>query len=230
MAGKILIVDDEANIRSLVRFNLEKEGYSVFEAEDGNSALDLARKEHPDLIVLDLMLPEKDGLEVCRFLKNQRETSAIAIVMLTAKEEEIDKVLGLELGADDYLTKPFSPRELMARIKAVLRRVQKEPTPGGQLIAGRLKFNLNSYEVYLDQEKLELTPKEYELLKLLVSNIDKAYTREELLDKVWGYEYYGDTRTVDVHVRHLRMKLSTVPEIAEAIETVRGVGYKFHTI
>ncbi len=230
MAGKILIVDDEANIRSLVRFNVEKEGYTVFEAEDGNSALDLARKEHPDLIVLDLMLPEKDGLEVCRILKNQRETSGIAIVMLTAKEEEIDKILGLEMGADDYLTKPFSPRELLARIKAVLRRVQKEPAAGGQLIAGRLKFNLNSYEVYLDQEKLELTPKEYELLKLLVSNIDKAYTREELLDKVWGYEYYGDTRTVDVHVRHLRMKLSAAPEIAEGIETVRGVGYKFHSM
>jgi len=230
MAGKIVIVDDEANIRSLVRFNLEKEGYTVFEAGDGISALHLARKEHPELIVLDLMLPEIDGLEVCRVLKNQRETSGIAIIMLTAKEAEIDKILGLEMGADDYLTKPFSPRELLARIKAVLRRVQKEPPAGGQLIAGRLKFNLNSYEVYLDQEKLELTPKEYELLKLLVSNVDKAYTREELLDKVWGYEYYGDTRTVDVHVRHLRMKLAAAPEISEAIETVRGVGYKFHSI
>jgi len=230
MAGKILIVDDEANIRSLVRFNLEKEGYLILEAEDGNTGLALAKRERPDLIVLDLMLPGIDGLEVCRTLKSKKETYGISIIMLTAKTDEIDKILGLEMGADDYLTKPFSPRELTARIKAVLRRGQKEPIYGGQLAVGRLKFNLSSYEVFLDQDKLELTPKEYELLKLLVSNIDKAYTREELLDKVWGYEYLSDTRTVDVHVRHLRIKLASVPEIADAIETVRGVGYKFHNI
>lgn len=229
MAGKILIIDDEANIRSLVRFNLEKEGYIIIEADDGVSGVNAAQKELPDLIVLDLMLPGQDGLEVCRILKSQTETSGIAIIMLTAKADEIDKILGLEMGADDYLTKPFSPRELSARIKAVLRRGQKE-IQGGQLIVGRLQLNLASYEAYLDKEKLGLTPKEYELLKLFVSNMGKAYTREELLGKVWGYEYYGDTRTVDVHVRHLRFKLANAPEIVEAIETVRGVGYKFQNI
>lgn len=227
---KILIVDDEPNIRSLVRFNLEKEGYAIIEADDGNSGLAIAQREHPALIVLDLMLPGKDGLEVCRILKGQRETSGIAIIMLTAKSEEIDKILGLEMGADDYLTKPFSPRELSARVKAVLRRGQREPSQSGSLVIGILKINLASYEVYLEQEKLELTPKEYELLKLFVSNMGRAFTREELLEKIWGYEYYGDTRTVDVHVRHLRIKLANAPEIVDAIETVRGVGYKFRNI
>ncbi len=226
MAGKILIVDDEPNIRDLVRFNLDKAGYITSEAQDGLDALDAARKERPDLILLDLMLPGKDGLEVCRRLKSQRETSGIAIIMLTAKAEEIDKILGLEMGADDYITKPFSPRELIARVKAVLRRGQKEAALGGELVIGQLRFDLASYEAYTDKEKLELTPKEYELLKLFASNVGKAFTRDELLEKVWGYEYYGDTRTVDVHIRHLRIKLAHSPALAEAIETVRGVGYK----
>ena len=230
MAGKILIVDDEANIRSLVRFNLEKEGYTVLEADDGISGLDIAQKEHPDLVVLDLMLPGKDGLEVCRILKSKKETFGIAIIMLTAKTDEVDKILGLEMGADDYLTKPFSPRELSARVKAVLRRAQKDPLQSGQLTVGSLKLNLASYEAYLGPEKLELTPKEYELLKLFVSSIGRAFTREELLEKIWGYEYFGDTRTVDVHIRHLRIKLAGAPEIVDAIETVRGVGYKFCNI
>lgn len=230
MAGKILIVDDEANIRSLVRFNLEKEGYTVLEAEDGNCGLDIAQREHPDLIVLDLMLPGKDGLEVCRILKSKKETFGIAIIILTAKADEVDKILGLEMGADDYLTKPFSPRELTARVKAVLRRAQKDSLQSGQLAIGRLKLNLASYEAYLDQEKLELTPKEYELLKLFISSVGRAFTREELLEKIWGYEYFGDTRTVDVHIRHLRIKLAEAQEIVDAIETVRGVGYRFRNI
>lgn len=230
MTGKILIVDDELSIRELVKFNLQKEGYQTIEAADGVSAMQVVKADKPDLIILDLMLPEMDGLEVCRIVKNQYSTSGIPIIMLTARDEEIDKVIGLELGADDYLTKPFSPRELLARVKAVLRRSQKDTTPVGELVIGMLKMNFSRYEAYLGKNKLELTPKEYELLKLFITNIGKAYTREQLLEKVWGYEYFGDTRTVDVHVRHLRAKLAANIEIADAIETVRGVGYRFSEI
>jgi len=230
MTGTILIVDDEVSIRELVKFNLQKEGYHILQAEDGMAALELAKSEKPDLVVLDLMLPGIDGLEVCRNLKNQHNTAGIPIIMLTAKDEEIDKIIGLELGADDYLTKPFSPRELVARVKAVLRRSHKESSPTGELVVGKLKINFSRYEAYLGKDKLELTPKEYELLKLFITNIGRVYTREQLLEKVWGYEYFGDTRTVDVHVRHLRAKLAQERDIAEAIETVRGVGYRFRDI
>lgn len=230
MLGTILIVDDEESIRELLKFNLQKEGYTVKEADSGTTALALARTEKPDLIVLDLMLPEMDGLTVCRTLKSQQDTTAIPIIMLTAKNEEVDKIIGLEMGADDYLTKPFSPRELVARIKAVLRRSQKETAGTGELAVSRLKFNFTRYEVHLGKDKLELTPKEYELLKLFVTNIGKVFSREQLLEKVWGYEYFGDTRTVDVHVRHLRAKMEHDREIAEAIETVRGVGYRFKEV
>lgn len=230
MAGKILIVDDEVNIRELIKFNLEKSGYKVIEADEGQAAISKAKTEKPELIVLDLMLPGIDGLEVCRLVKSSRETAAIPIIMLTAKSEEIDKVIGLELGADDYMTKPFSPRELLARIKAVLRRSQKESAVGGELLLGKLKLNFSRYEAYLGSTKLELTPKEYEMLKLFATNIGKVFTREQLLEKVWGYEYFGDTRTVDVHVRHLRMKLAHENDVAEAIETVRGVGYRFREL
>jgi two-component system alkaline phosphatase synthesis response regulator PhoP len=227
---KILLVDDEVNIRELVKFNLEKTGYKVAETDDGSSVLHLVRADKPDLIILDLMLPGIDGLEVCRLLKGQRETSGIPIIMLTAKNEEIDKVIGLELGADDYMTKPFSARELIARVKAVLRRSHKDNSPAGELAIGNLRLNFSRYEVFLGKEKLELTPKEYELLKLFITNVGKVYTREQLLEKVWGYEYFGDTRTVDVHVRHLRAKLEQDPEVADLIETVRGVGYRFRDI
>ncbi|VBB06380.1 transcriptional regulatory protein c terminal [Lucifera butyrica] len=227
MTGKILVVDDEIHIRELIAFNLQKVGYSVIEAGDGNDALRLARTEKPELIVLDLMLPGIDGLDVCRTLKGSRETAAIPVIMVTAKNEEIDKIIGLELGADDYITKPFSPREMVARVKAVLRRSQKETFHGGELVIGPLRLNFGRYEAFLGQEKMELTPKEYELLKLFVTNVGKVYTREQLLEKVWGYEYFGDTRTVDVHVRHLRAKMESCRQVAEAIETVRGVGYRF---
>ncbi len=230
MSGKILVVDDEMHIRELVKFNLEKAGYKVLEAGNGLDAVAIVKGDRPDLVVLDLMLPGIDGLDVCRTLKSQRETSGIPIIMLTAKSDEIDKVIGLELGADDYLTKPFSPREMVARVKAVLRRSQKPSTPEGELTVGSLRLNFSRYEAVLGKDKLELTPKEYELLKLFVTNMGKAFTREQLLEKVWGYEYYGDTRTVDVHVRHLRAKLSQDPQIADAIETVRGVGYRFRDI
>ena len=224
--GKILIVEDEANIRQLVRYNLEKEGFQIIEAVDGLQGVKLAKIEKPDLVLLDLMLPEMDGLEVCRNIKGNTGTSSLPIIMLTAKSEEIDKVIGLELGADDYMTKPFSPRELVARVKAVLRRSQKDTTLPGELSVGRLRFNFSRYEVHMGNVKLELTPKEYELLKMLATNLGKVLTREQLLEKVWGYEYFGDTRTVDVHVRHLRAKMESDPETAEAIETIRGFGYR----
>ena len=223
---KVLVVDDEDNIRMLVRFNLEKAGYEVFEAEDGRKAVEMAVDLTPDIVLLDLMLPGIDGLEVCRNLKRNPRTAALPIIMLTAKNDEIDRVIGLELGADDYMTKPFSQRELVARIKAVLRRSNVLAGNGEELVLGRLRMNFSQYEAWLDDEKLELTPKEYEMLKLLAENAGKVFSREQLLEKIWGYEYFGDTRTVDVHVRHLRAKLEKVPEMAEAIETVRGVGYK----
>ena len=228
--GKILIVEDEVNIRQLLRYNLEKEGFVVQEAEDGAAGLKLIRAEKPDLVVLDLMLPAMNGLEVCRSLKGNQATAALPIIMLTAKSEEIDKVIGLELGADDYMTKPFSPRELVARVKAVLRRSQKEVSLPGELVVGRLRFNFSRYEVHLRECKLELTPKEYEVIKMLATNLGKVFTREQLLEKVWGYEFFGDTRTVDVHVRHLRAKMAADPETAEALETVRGFGYRLREI
>jgi two-component system alkaline phosphatase synthesis response regulator PhoP len=227
MAKKILVVDDEAHIRELVRFNLEKEGFQVAEVVDGATALKAVRAEKPDLVILDLMLPVIDGLEICRTLKKDTETQGIPVIMLTAKAEEIDKILGLEMGADDYLTKPFSPRELVARIKAVMRRVKREPGVEGELTIGNLRINFSRYGATLSGQRIELTPKEFELLKLFVTNIGKVLTRDHLLEKIWGYEYFGDTRTVDVHVRHLRSKLEKDPELNDAIETVRGVGYRF---
>ena len=222
---KILVVDDEAAIRELVVFNLAKQGYATDTAADGQEAL--AKAPEADLILLDVMLPIYDGFEVCRRLKGDKATAAIPIIMLTAKNEEIDKVLGLELGADDYVAKPFSTRELIARVKAVLRRVQPQPQDTMRLAAGPLVMDLNAYTAQVDGQELALTPKEYELLKLFLTNTGRAFSRDELLEKVWGYEYYGDTRTVDVHVRHLRAKLGVSPAMHDTIETVRGVGYRF---
>lgn len=226
---KILVVDDEENIRELLKFTLEKNTFTVREANDGEQALRVVQEWVPDLIILDLMLPEIDGLEVCRRIKSNPSTNGIPIIMLTARAEEIDKILGLELGADDYIAKPFSPREVVARIKAVLRRSNNNNNDG-ELVLGDLKFNFISYEVYLAGLKLQLTPKEYELLKLFATNIGRVFNREQLLEKVWGYEYYGDTRTVDVHIRHLRAKLEQSKQFSNAIETVRGVGYRFTDI
>jgi two-component system, OmpR family, alkaline phosphatase synthesis response regulator PhoP len=227
MGSKILLVEDEENIRELVKFNLQQEGFSIIEVADGISAVEAALREKPELIILDLMLPGMDGLEVCRTLKGRKDAAGMAIIMLTAKAEEIDKILGLEIGADDYLTKPFSPRELTARVKAVLRRSYRDSLQSGEMVVGKLRMNFVRYEVFLGKDRLELTPKEFELLKLFITNAGKVYTREQLLEKIWGYEYFGDTRTVDVHIRHLRFKLEQEPEVAEAIETVRGVGYRF---
>ncbi|WP_302610195.1 winged helix-turn-helix domain-containing protein [uncultured Mitsuokella sp.] len=223
---QILVVDDEASIRELLAFNLKKNGYEVETAADGREAL--AKAPKADLVLLDIMLPEIDGLEVCRRLKSSPQTNGIPIIMLTAKAEEIDRVLGLEMGADDYVVKPFSMRELIARVKAVLRRSHQDDKAKGEALSiGSLRIDFSSYQVWLHDEPVALTPKEYELLKLLVTNPGRAFSRDELLERIWGYEYYGDTRTVDVHIRHLRAKLAAAPEVSDAIETIRGVGYRF---
>lgn len=227
MAGEnILIIDDELNIVELLRYNLEANGYKVNFSLNGRDGLYNAIENKPDLILLDVMLPELDGFDVCKEIKKNKEIESTPIIMLTAKGEEFDKILGLELGADDYITKPFSVRELLARIKAVLRRNAKEEQ-GQELRFGDLVIYLDKHEVFTKGEKIDLTLKEFELLRLLAVNKGKVLTRDFLLDKVWGYEYYGETRTVDVHVRHLRQKIEEDDRNPKYIETVRGIGYKF---
>ncbi|EHQ91531.1 response regulator with CheY-like receiver domain and winged-helix DNA-binding domain [Desulfosporosinus youngiae DSM 17734] len=223
----ILVVDDEEPILELLKFNLEKEGYGVFLAKDGQEALDCVEKEQPDLVVLDLMLPGMDGLEVCRRIRLIPRYQQLPIIMLTAKGEVIDKVLGLELGADDYMTKPFSPRELLARIKARLRRMNLSEETDSQVVRGELRIDIKGFRVYVRGEETELTPKEFELLRVLLEQPGRVYSRDDLLERIWGYEYDGDTRTVDVHVRHLRLKIEKDPSNPEYIETLRGIGYRF---
>lgn len=231
--SKILVVDDEKNILELVRFNLEREGYQVLTSLDGTSALEQARSEIPDLILLDIMLPGMDGLEVCRVLHQDPVTKDIPIVMLSAKADELDRVLGLEMGADDYVTKPFSPRELVARVKARLRRTSREEEkPGevkmeGRLDYGRMLIDEERFAVYIDGVKQDFTLKEFELIRFLARYPGKVFSRDQLLEQVWGYDYAGDSRTVDVHIRHIRQKLEHLPEGDRIIETVRGVGYRF---
>ncbi len=223
---KVLIVDDEEHIRELIKFNLKKEGYDTEVAVNGTEALKIIREIKFDLILLDLMLPEIDGLEVCKEIRRNEETLDIPVMMITAKGEEFDKVLGLELGADDYITKPFSIRELMARVKALLRRsnVKKEENI---IKFGDVVVNFKTREVTKGTQNVELTLKEFELLKLLIKNKGNILTRELLLDKIWGYEYIGETRTVDVHIRHLRKKVESDDKNPQYIQTIRGVGYKF---
>lgn len=230
---KILIVDDEQPIRELVKFNLEREGFQVLQAGDGNTALQIAGTENPDLIVLDVMLPGQDGLAVCRSLHQSMGTRSIPIIMLSARTEELDKVLGLEMGADDYMTKPFSPRELVARIKARLRRqaaegqVNEQP---GRITVGKLVIDQDRFIVAYNGVKQDLTPKEFELLRYLARNPGKVFTRDFLLEQIWGYDFAGDSRTVDVHIRHIRQKLEQIPDAPQFIETVRGVGYRFKEV
>ena len=225
---KILIIEDEKSISDIVKFNLVKEGFEVETEFDGLSGLAKALETNPDLILLDVMLPSMDGFQVCRKI---RETSTVPIVMLTAKEEEVDKVLGLELGADDYITKPFGMRELIARIKANIRRT--ETAPGAQSDSanvqsfGKLEIDMNRYEARKDGAALELTLREFELLKYLAERENKVFSREQLLEEVWGYEYYGDIRTVDVTVRRLREKLEDDSSEPQFILTKRGIGYYF---
>lgn len=228
--GKILVVDDELHIVELVTFNLEKDGFEVVSAYDGKSGIDMVKAQDPDLIILDIMLPGMDGLKVCRTLKQDPQYNSIPIIMLTAKAEEFDTVLGLEMGADDYIKKPFSPKELVARVKARLRalKVLEAEKAAGQkaFIIKELIVIPDKHEVYLGEDKLELTPKEYELLYVMAAQPGKVFTREALLERVWGYESLGDARTVDVHIRHLRQKLRDDPAVPEYIETVRGIGYR----
>lgn len=227
MSEKVLVVDDEESILTLIKFNLEKAGLNVITAEDGNKALEKAKEEKPDLIILDIMLPGMDGIEVCKRLR--KEDYNIPVLMLTAKDEEIDKILGLEIGADDYMTKPFSIRELMARVKAILRRsLQYVESKAGEdkFILNDLEVFPDKYEVFLRGQNIILTPKEFELLELLVRNKGKVLDRNFLLTKIWGYDYYGDTRIVDVHISNLREKIEDKTASPKYIKTVRGVGYK----
>lgn len=228
MSNNILIVDDEKAIADIIKFNLEKEGYSVYTANDGEEGIKKVFELMPDLVLLDIMMPKKDGFQV---LKEIRAKYQIPVIMLTAKEEEVDKVLGLELGADDYVVKPFSMRELMARVKANLRRVDYGNTSNGNtgdlISLNGLEIDLGKYEVKKDGKMIELTLREFELLKYLASNSEQVFSREQLLEEVWGYEYYGDIRTVDVTVRRLREKIEDNNGEFKYIMTKRGVGYYF---
>lgn len=226
-SAKVLIIEDEEHISELVKYNLESAGYQVAAAYDGEEGLKLVSEFKPDLVILDLMLPKLDGISVCNKLRNQKETEDISIIMLTAKSSETDKIIGLEIGADDYITKPFSVRELQARIKTVLRRTKTAPTvqETGVIKVDSLEIDLDKHEVRRGTQKYVLTLKEFQLLKMLSENRGKVLTRNFLLDEIWGYDYFGETRTVDVHIRHLRSKIDDENN-GNLIETVRGVGYK----
>ncbi len=224
--GTILVADDEPKMRNLVKMYLGREGFGVIEAGDGEQALELLKKSEIDLVILDIMMPKVDGLTVCREIRREYN---LPVIMLTARGEEIDRVLGFELGADDYVVKPFSPRELVARVKALLRRVgAKQPGTQGNLLSfPGLVINHDAREVDVQGHKVSLTPKEFELLAFLAKNAGRVFTREQLLEHVWGYDFYGDLRTVDTHVKKLREKLSRFGEAAAYLITVWGVGYKF---
>lgn len=226
---KIAVIEDEKAISDIIKYNLEKEGYKVFVAYDGEEGLELITRENPDLIMLDIMMPKLDGFEVCKAVRQSKNTP---IIMLTARAEEIDKVLGLELGADDYITKPFGMRELIARVKANLRRITaptyKESKESENFLSdGNLTIDLSKYEVTKNGKVIELTLREFELVKFLWLEKGKVFSRENLLEKVWGYEYYGDVRTVDVTIRRLREKVEDDPSKAGYVLTKRGIGYYF---
>ncbi len=225
MNEKILLVEDEKTLAKALKFSLEKEGFIVSVAHDGEEAMEALSHETPDLLILDLMLPKVDGYEVCRRL---RRNSDLPIIMLTARNEDIDKILGLELGADDYMTKPFNTRELLARIKAILRRtVQLEPGGRKTISMGDLQVDLIRHRVTVEEREIPLTAREYALISFLASNPGRVYSREQLLEEVWGYDFCGDARTVDVHIRHLREKMEKHPAEPHYILTVWGTGYKF---
>ncbi|OAT81453.1 response regulator [Desulfotomaculum copahuensis] len=224
----IMVVDDEGSILELIRFALEKEGYRVLTAEDGMQALNLLAENSPDLIILDVMLPGQDGFEICRRLRMQPATAHVPVLMLSARGDVVDRVLGLEMGADDYITKPFSPRELLARVKANLRRNDRRVVgPVKEIRHGELVIHPEKYEALLNGRKLELSPKEFEILLLLAGHPGRVFTRDTLLERIWGFDSVRETRTVDVHIRYLRQKIETDPGHPHFIETVRGVGYRF---
>jgi DNA-binding response OmpR family regulator len=223
MAQKVLVVDDEPAILELVSFNLKKEGYEVVTAVDGQEALTAFQQEQPDLVLLDLMIPEPDGHQVCRRI---RSVSAVPVIMLTARGDERDRVRGLDMGADDYIVKPFSPKELMARVRAVLRRPHTLQETS-RLTAGGLVIDDDRHEVHVEGQLIELTPKEFDLLKILAENAGIVLERDLLLEKVWGYAFAGGTRTLDVHIRRLRQKIGDDPQTPRYIDTVHGLGYRF---
>lgn len=230
MSQKVLVVDDEQSIVTLLKYNLETAGYIVDVAYDGEEALKKVKEVKPELIVLDVMLPKKDGIEVCKTIRSDK--NLVPILMLTAKDDEFDRVLGLELGADDYMTKPFSPREVVARVKAILRRSQianevvKDDVEDEDIVIDNIRIRPEFFEVYRDDTLLELTPKEFELLLYLIERQGRVITREHVLNSVWNYEFAGDSRIVDVHISHLRDKLEENPKQPKLIKTVRGLGYK----
>lgn len=222
---KVLVVEDEGSLREPLVFVLEKEGYEVIEAVDGEQALKVFDAEGADVILLDLMLPKLDGNAVCKAI---RQKSNVPIIMLTAKDAEVDKIVGLEIGADDYVTKPYSTRELLARIRAVLRRQQDPPiAAGGVLIAGEVRLDSERHAVTLAGKPVALPLKEFELLELLMENVNRVLTRGQIIDRVWGSNYFGDTKTLDVHIKRLRSKIEDDPARPQYIQTVRGLGYKF---
>lgn len=222
---RVLVVEDEPNLREPLVYLLEKEGYEVLEAENGNAAIESFRKNSPELILLDLMLPGISGNEVCRII---RQESQVPIIMITAKDTEIDKVVGLEIGADDYVTKPYSTRELLARMKAVLRRGAELPvSESGLLKAGPVAMDLDRHTVSVNGEPIQMPLKEFELLELLIENVNRVLTRGQIIDRVWGSNYFGDTKTLDVHVKRVRSKIEEDPSRPRHLITVRGLGYKF---
>jgi phosphate regulon transcriptional regulator PhoB len=227
---KVLVVEDEKDIRDLLRYHLEEEGYKVLEAEEGELALALVRRERPSVVILDIMLPGMSGLDICRAIRQDTETERVPIVMLTAKAAESDKIVGLEIGADDYVTKPFSPRELLARVRAVLRRAQGPDVdrPHQFYERGRLRIDFDTYQVFLDGDEVRLSLREFELLAFLARHPNRVFERSQLLDLVWGPETYVEPRTVDVHIRRLRTRVERDDARPELIQTVRGVGYKFN--
>ena len=230
MAGeKILVVEDEENILEAIKYSLSKEGYEVYGASDGEIGLEKAKELSPNLVILDVMLPSLDGFEVCRILRKDMD---VPVFMLSAKSEEIDRVVGLEIGADDYITKPFSMRELMARVRNALRRANEErgnanSSKSEKIVVGELEINLASHVVLLSGMPIEMKPREFSLLALLASNAGRAYSRDQILESLWGHAYIGDVRTVDVHVRWIREKIEDDPSRPTKIVTVRGVGYRF---
>lgn len=227
MAGKILIVEDESSIRGFIKINFERNGYIVFEAETGEEGIEIVRREQPDIVILDIMLPGMDGFEVCQILRE--EYPLLGIIMLTARNLDMDRIMGLEFGADDYVVKPFNPMELVLRVEALIRRMGRDSNAEEKKVIKSGPFILDTYsqKFYKDEREIDMTPKEQSIIELFMTNPYKAFSRDELLDTVWGYDYVGDTKIIDVNIRRLRRKIEDYPSNPKFIETVWGVGYRW---